>query len=288
MTTLGKILVFVNLVLSLFIMALIVSVYIGRTDWHRAYDEVITDRKVANQNTQTAIDEVAKRDAVINQLTQQVQQDQQILAKAQADAAAQLAREHAQVELKDQQIAQLNINRTTERQELQASQKEKDVLRDRVAALDKELNAANLHVQESDNARVDAEINLRKTQDRNERLLAENERLNKDVVSAKNAALNAGTASNSGKRRPPTEDVEGVVKSTDAQSGYITITIGSDAGLNKGDTLEVYRLKPDAAYLGTVEIIAVRADQAVAKPMGRLRGAIQVGDRVSSNIVTKR
>jgi hypothetical protein len=275
-------------VLSLFIMALIVSVYIGRTDWHRAYDEVLKDRDVAKQNAQTAIDEVAKRDAAINQLTVQVQQGQDNLAKAQANAAAEMARRQAQVELKDQQIAQLNINRNSERQELQASQKEKDYLRDRVASLDKELNAANLHVQESDNARVDAEINLRKTQDRNERLLAENERLNKDAVAAKNAALNAGTASNGPKRRAPAEDVEGVVKSTDAQSGYITITIGSDAGLTKGDTLEVYRFKPEAAYLGTVEIIAVRADQAVAKPMGRLRGAIQVGDRVSSNIVTKR
>jgi hypothetical protein len=288
MTTLGKILVFVNLVLSLFIMALIVSVYIGRTDWHRAHDEVLKDRDVAKQNTQTAINAVADRDAMINQLNVQVQKGQQDLAQAQANAQAQVERERAQVVLKDQENKQLNLNRTTERQELQASQKEKDYLRDRVANLDKELNAANLHVQESDNARVDAEINLRKTQDRNERLLAENERLNKDAVAAKNAALNAGTASNGAKRRAPAEDVEGVVKSTDAQSGYITITIGSDAGLTKGDTLEVYRFKPEAAYLGTVEIIAVRADQAVAKPMGRLHGVIQVGDRVSSNIVTKR
>ena len=41
-----------------------------------------------------------------------------------------------------------------------------------------------------------------------------------------------------------------MVKATDSQSGYITVSIGSDAGLSKGDTLEVYRLKPEAAYLG--------------------------------------
>ena len=79
-----------------------------------------------------------------------------------------------------------------------------------------------------------------------------------------------------------------MVKASDAQSGYLTISIGSDAGLSKGDTLEVYRLKPEAAYLGTIEILAVRSDQAVAKPMSRARGAIRVGDRVSSKIVTKR
>ena len=86
----------------------------------------------------------------------------------------------------------------------------------------------------------------------------------------------------------PSTWLEGVVKATDAQTGYITISIGSDSGLSKGDTLEVYRLRPDPAYLGIVEVIAVRADQAVAKPASRVRSVIQVGDRVSSNVVTKR
>ncbi len=288
MTTLGKILVFVNLVLSLFIMALIVSTYIGRTDWQRAHKEVLADRDVAKQNAQAAINQAAQADAQIAQLNQQVQKEQANLVQAEANAKAQSERADTQLGLKQQQVDQLNINLTTARQELQGSQKEKEYLRDRVAGLDKELNQANLHVQESDNARVDAEINLRKTQDRNERLLAENERLSKEVQTVKLTSVNAATGANGGKRRPPAEDVEGVVKSTDSQSGYITVSIGSDAGLSKGDTLEVYRLKPEASYLGTIEIIAVRADQAVAKPISRLRGTIQVGDRVSSNIVTKR
>ena len=259
-----------------------------RTDWQRAYKEVLADRDVAKQNAQASINQAAQAEAQVAQMTVQAEKAEQTHAQALAAVQAQVARAQTEISAKDQQIAQLNINLGTARQELQGSQKEKEYLRDRVASLDKELNQANLHVQESDNARVDAEINLRKTQDRNERLLAENERLSKEAQTVKLASLNAATGANGGKRRPPAEDVEGVVKSTDSQSGYITVSIGSDAGLNKGDTLEVYRLKPEAAYLGTIEIIAVRADQAVAKPISRLHGTIQVGDRVSSNIVTKR
>src|SRR5438132_4497433 len=198
MTTLGKILVFVNLILTLFIMALIVSTYIGRTDWHRAYNEVLADRDVAKQNAQSALNQAAQAEAQVAQMTIQAEKAEQTHAQALATVQAQLAREKNEGNLKDQQIAQLNINLGTARQELQGSQKEKEYLRDRVAALDKELNQANLHVQESDNARVDAEINLRKTQDRNERLLAENERLSKEAQTVKLASLNAATGANGG------------------------------------------------------------------------------------------
>ena len=288
MTTLGKILVFVNLVLALFIGALIVSTYIGRTDWQRAYNEVLKDRDVAKANAQAALGERDQTQAKVDQLAKDVQAARADIDKANRDAEDRVQREKAQTELAKMQINQLTANLTASKQELQASQSEKSYLRDRVAAVDKELNASNLRVQESDNARVDAEINLRRTQERNERLLAENERVNKDLRTAKNAGVNAAVATNGTARRPPAEDVEGVVKATDAQTGYITISIGSDSGLSKGDTLEVYRLRPDPAYLGIVEVIAVRADQAVAKPASRVRSVIQVGDRVSSNVVTKR
>src|SRR5438876_10608344 len=160
MTTLGKILVFVNLVLSLFIMALIVSTYIGRTDWQRAHKEVLADRDVAKQNAQAAINQAAQAEAQVAQMTVQAEKAEQTHAQALAAVQAQVARAQTEISAKDQQIAQLNINLGTARQELQGSQKEKEYLRDRVASLDKELNQANLHVQESDNARVDAEINL--------------------------------------------------------------------------------------------------------------------------------
>jgi hypothetical protein len=80
----------------------------------------------------------------------------------------------------------------------------------------------------------------------------------------------------------PPEQVEGFVRKV--QDGLVQISIGSDAGLQKGHLLEVYRLKPAPRYLGQVKVIEVRAGDAVAQPSGRLPEPIQVGDRVASRI----
>ena len=40
--------------------------------------------------------------------------------------------------------------------------------------------------------------------------------------------------------------------------------------------MEVYRLKPDPTYLGTIQILAVRPNEAVAKPINRTRVPISI------------
>jgi hypothetical protein len=85
---------------------------------------------------------------------------------------------------------------------------------------------------------------------------------------------------------PPPDNVEGTVKTVDA-SGLVKVSIGSDAGLAKGHTLEVFRLSMNPSkskYLGTIRIIDVSATEAVGKPEGRLAGPIQEGDTVASQI----
>ncbi len=86
-----------------------------------------------------------------------------------------------------------------------------------------------------------------------------------------------------GKKNPPPEQVEGLVKALEADSGLLTISVGSDAGLAEGHTLEVYSLSP-AKYKGTVRVLKVSATEAVCKPVGRSLAAIQSGDRVASKI----
>ena len=86
---------------------------------------------------------------------------------------------------------------------------------------------------------------------------------------------------------PPAENVEGTVKKV-ADGGLIVISIGSDAGLQKGNTLEVFRLGPkpaDAKYLGRVRVLEVTATEAVCQPTDKLKDPIEVGDRVASRIL---
>jgi hypothetical protein len=86
-------------------------------------------------------------------------------------------------------------------------------------------------------------------------------------------------------RNPPAKDVEGEVKAIDAKTGYVTISLGTDAGVAKGNTLEVFRLKPQPSYLGTLQIVEARATDAVGKLLGKQR-SLQVGDRVASRVVS--
>lgn len=86
----------------------------------------------------------------------------------------------------------------------------------------------------------------------------------------------------------PAKNVEGVVESINA-NGLVRITIGSDAGVAKGDTFEVYRLDAKALeqskYLGRIKIIETAEKSAVGKPVRKMAGPVQVGDNVSSRIL---
>jgi hypothetical protein len=84
-----------------------------------------------------------------------------------------------------------------------------------------------------------------------------------------------------GAKNPPPDQVEGVIRSVDKE-GLVKVSLGSDAGLAKGHTLEVFRLKPKPVYVGTVRILEVTATEAVGRPVGRMRAPPQEGDNVIS------
>jgi hypothetical protein len=83
--------------------------------------------------------------------------------------------------------------------------------------------------------------------------------------------------------------VEGVVKSIDLYAGLVTISIGSDDGVAKGSTLDVFRLTPKPQYLGEIHLLEVNRHEAVGKP-ARAGGdvSIQVGDKVTNKGQIKR
>ncbi len=89
-----------------------------------------------------------------------------------------------------------------------------------------------------------------------------------------------------GPKDQPPENVEGLIKATDP-GGLVTITIGSDAGLAKGNTLEVFRLAgvtSQSKYLGTIRILTVTPSEAVGELVNRPSAPLQKGDIVASRI----
>jgi hypothetical protein len=119
------------------------------------------------------------------------------------------------------------------------------------------------------------------------------------VATTKNGApLGAMTVEEFLRHKPADESrakfgalMEGVVNSIDA-GGLFTISIGSEVGLAKGQTLELH-WKPhkppieDARPFGTVRIVEVEAHQAVVQPVGRLSHNPQPGDRIIGSIQKK-
>jgi hypothetical protein len=125
---------------------------------------------------------------------------------------------------------------------------------------------------------VEAELRTRSVQARNEQLLEQ-------LVSAqKELARLKGEKPPRDKpvTRPP-EPVEGLVKQVNGE-GLVVIGIGSDAGLQIGHTLEVYRLKPTAIYLGRVRLVGIKPGEAIGKSIDRMKEAIQAGDHVASGL----
>src|SRR5439155_12617510 len=54
---------------------------------------------------------------------------------------------------------------------------------------------------------------------------------------------------------PPPTDVKGKVVEIMPGRNLVQINLGSDMGVNKDNTLEVYRMRPRAEYLGRLRIV---------------------------------
>ncbi len=85
---------------------------------------------------------------------------------------------------------------------------------------------------------------------------------------------------------PAPEGLQGGVLSTE-EGGFLKVNLGSDSGLQKGHTLEVFRLDPDtkkAAYVGRVLVVEVRPKDAVCRTTGRMTGPVKAGDHGASRL----
>jgi hypothetical protein len=116
---------------------------------------------------------------------------------------------------------------------------------------------------------------------RNEELQAEYRALLKALEDYRAGSGKPGIATN-----PPKDSLKGKVTAVNGETGEVTISVGKDAGLEKGHTLEVYRLKPKPAYLGILLITEVKKNEALGKMKSR-RGTVQVDDEVASLIGDK-
>lgn len=111
------------------------------------------------------------------------------------------------------------------------------------------------------------------------RLKVELQRVNRELEQAKKGAVPKAPEAN-----PPAGQVEGRVQ-TVARGGTLTIDRGTLSGLKKGQTLEVFQVRPAPLYLGRIRIVAVKEKESEVEMVGKPERPIKVGDQVASRLV---
>jgi hypothetical protein len=164
-------------------------------------------------------------------------------------------------------------------------------------ALKKQLNAAEaaaLNLREAANKARDKQVAAeiarialqevnRQLEERTQDLVKENARLTKQLQTGHTGAgvtLTAVSAPN-----PPNFKVDGKVLNV-TPDGLVEISVGSDAGLKKDHTLEVFRTTPRPQYLCMIRIVTVDTNRSVGQIVGK-PVKLERGDNVTSKITDK-
>lgn len=292
MNTIGKILVILNFLFAIIVGVLLVMDFAKRNQWKEAYFAL-------KKETETAVD-VAKADKVA---TVKVAGDYKD-AKSQIDKLMQ--------DLKDSQtLTKIEVDKlTVEKGEAQAAlekatttNKQLEVTQQR---LTNEIAHLNVIVKERETAivRFEAEIKkyrndavqattLAKTrQIQNENLLEQIRNLTSALAKAQ-AGIGGGAGEAAGARdpnspNPPAVVVNGKIEKVDG-TDLVLLSLGTDNGVAKGNTLDVYRTQPEPKYLGMVRIIDANHHQSVARLVptanAAFRAQLREGDLVTSKLI---
>lgn len=278
MTTLGKILVFVNLVFSLLTAGLIVMVYTTRTNWAAASAKqaatIAVVRATADAEFEAAKKTVDGKEADLQRVTREKQEQTTLLTKAQNDLAA-----------AQQQIAQLQTTqgsgdavKQAQADELKRRSDEVKKLTDLVSEREQKIHEIDQQMSKLRNEKVAFQIQYESANARNKELLNQIQAKDQEIVRQRTGGGTATTQA----QTPLPENFRGTIKAI--QGDLATITPGSDAGAAVGAQLQVFRLQPRAEYLGTLVIRAVTPHEAVGQLQGPKKNQVKVNDEVAARL----
>ncbi len=286
MTFVGKVLVAVQLVLSVCFMAFAAAVFTAQTNWYAKSNAFEAQAKKAAQDqsdaAQAAQATLTERDATIAALNAEVALRSGKLTTAEESL------QRLQIELQaartaaDTQTAVANLaadQETFRREEALRTRQHNDALHNQV----NDLLAGNRGLEDELFAK---NISIEQMKDRQQALIdrvgALTGRL-RDIGDEANGGASAGGTQYT-KNEPPnvTGQVLEVQKSPTSQSEFVVVSLGSDDGFRKGNELFVYR---GDSYVGKIVLIDVTPDKAVGRVTQRNRnGVVQKGDHATPKL----
>jgi len=285
MNLVGKIFVVLIFTGSLIFMAFAVAVYGNSKNWMEAINREaseVTSKKPLGYKHQLKA-RIAERNRIQAKLDE-AERRLELEKAARTQALAKLESEYKRLGgINDElvkQVVQLNEQKRIAIEAFNATELN-------LAALGKEIGGLREEIRVAQSNRDNEAKNVVRLTDTVHQRLGELDRLNersRDLVQqlAKYRAamtILGKTPSQIIAGIPP---VDGIVTAVRAKANLVEISLGSDDGLKKKHTLDVFR---NNKYLGKVQILRTAADKSVARILkSSVRGKIQKGDRVATKL----
>jgi hypothetical protein len=275
MNLVGKLLVFLILVMSVTFMAFSMAVY----STHKNWIDVITN---PNTGYQAKLKEQQAKNATLTEQLTKFQEEANVEKKALEDKISKLETKRtalqADVTTLSTQVADLKTETakqlaalTTAQTTLDEKMKQVDALRADITTTQQERDDNLNKFKESQASYNNAYNELRLLKDANTRLIGQ-------MGHAKILLERQGVS--------PEASVDGVPPKVDGvilmvgRDNLVEISLGSDDGIHRGNTLEVFRANK---YKGRLEVVQTSPDKSVAKIIpGFQQAKIERDDRVAT------
>lgn len=288
MNTIGKILVILNFLFAILVgWLLVVHIALGNK-WKEAHDHVVDQAKVlviSNKTNKAVIEKIlADYKSGQREIEELKQTNYDADQKRKAKEAEYIVRvAELEVMLREKDLTNNETKGASQRFADEIALQTKTIQDRESTIVRMEADAKKLRTEA-----VQFEALARTRQSQLEALLVQVREL---TVAATRERAGVGNPDvmvlrNPNEPNPPAVRVNGQVEKVDID--LIQISLGTDHGIARNNTLDVYRLQPEPKYLGMVRIVDANDHQSVARliPTGNatFRTPLRVGDLVTSKL----
>ena len=286
MNTIGKILVVLNFVFAIVVGGLLVVDFAARNKWKDAHDALKREAEAVKLSRDEAV-KVTK--TILADLAQkQLDIDKYKLDKEALEIAKTVAQDKYNLDVLEYQQKLLDKDTTLN---LAAAAKQRlsqeiELLNKTIKDREKSINEAQTNIKVLTVKALSAESTVAALKEQNENLL-ERLRLAEVKLARLEGGLNpdADPIRNPNAPNPPATLVNSKIEKVDGD--LVQIPLGTDHGLNKNNTLDVYRTQPEPKYLGMIRIVDANHHKSVARFVTtgpQARPQLKEGDLVTSKL----
>jgi hypothetical protein len=288
MSFVGKMLIVLQVVLSVVFMAFAGAVYTAQTNWKQQHDSL---QSQVNQLQTTISDNQAAAERQVTELTKQ-RDDAVIRADAADGKYAQLDAQYRN-ELQKNNRLELELKAQTglaDAKSNEASFRDEEAQRQRIAyqTLRTQLNEMAAELRTIEDELFAERIERQALAERHDNLLAENGDLRK-ILRLNDLSADSSAYASLAEPPPPVDGlVVGTKKDRTNRTEFVEVSIGSDDGLSMNNELDVFRAVASGGktqYLGRIRIVYLTPDRAVGRVIETAKnGIIERGDNVTTKL----